>query len=133
MELTCVEYRALSGVFQNNYIDPPPPLPLASVSSPRTQGGGVHTRRAVRGVGAGRSIFWKTPDIGLASYSIIPLRSGFSDSACYIFLVGVKVEVQLTWRRGWPASWRNSSWRTQSPAADPGRSGQPVNYLNFFL
>jgi hypothetical protein len=31
----------------------------------------VLTRRAVRGWG---SIFWKTPDIGLASYSMIPLR-----------------------------------------------------------
>jgi hypothetical protein len=29
---------------------PPPPLPPASVSSPRTKGGGVHTRGAVRGV-----------------------------------------------------------------------------------
>jgi hypothetical protein len=47
--LTHVEYIAVSGVFQN--IDPPPPLPLASASSPRTKGGGVHTRRAVRGVG----------------------------------------------------------------------------------
>jgi hypothetical protein len=47
--LMYVEYRAVSGVFQN--IDPPPPLHPASVSSPRTKGGGeggVHTRRAVR-------------------------------------------------------------------------------------
>jgi hypothetical protein len=66
---TYVEYRAVSGVFQN--IDHPPPLPRASVSFPHTKGRGVHTRRAVRG---GRSIFWKTPDIGLAFYSIIPLR-----------------------------------------------------------
>ncbi len=47
--LTYVEYRAVSGVFQN--IDPPPPLPLASVSSPCTKGGGVHTHRPVRGWG----------------------------------------------------------------------------------
>ena len=47
--LTYVEYRAVSGVFQN--IDPPPPFHPASVSSPRTKGGGVHTRRAVSGVG----------------------------------------------------------------------------------
>jgi hypothetical protein len=52
-------------------IDPPPPLHPASVSSPRTKGGELHTRRAVRG---GGSIFRKTPDILLASYSIIPLR-----------------------------------------------------------
>jgi hypothetical protein len=37
----------VSGVFQN--IDPP--LHPASVSSPRTTGGGVHTRRSVRGWG----------------------------------------------------------------------------------
>ncbi len=48
---------------------------------------GVHTRRAggytlagwggthsPGGEGVGGSIFWKTPDIGLASYSIISLR-----------------------------------------------------------
>ncbi len=66
--LTYVKYRAVSGVFQN--IDPPPPLPLASVPYPRTKGGGLHTRRAVRGW----RVNWKTPDIGLASYRIIPLR-----------------------------------------------------------
>ncbi len=65
------EYRAVSGVFRT--IDPPPPLHPASVSSPRPKGVGVHTRRAVRGWGGG-SIFRKTPDIGLASYIIIPLR-----------------------------------------------------------
>jgi hypothetical protein len=32
-------------------LTPPPPLHPASVSSPRTKGGGVHTRRAVRGWG----------------------------------------------------------------------------------
>jgi hypothetical protein len=67
--LTYIEYRAVSGVFRT--IDPTPPLHPASVSSPRTKGGGVHTRRAVRGWG---SIFQKTSDIGLASYSKIPLR-----------------------------------------------------------
>jgi hypothetical protein len=50
--LTYVEYRAVSGVFQN--IEPPPP-------SPGVEGGGG-------------SIFWKTLDIGLASYSMISLR-----------------------------------------------------------
>jgi hypothetical protein len=39
----------MSGVFRA--IDPPPPLQPASVFSTRTKGGGVHTRRAVRGVG----------------------------------------------------------------------------------
>jgi hypothetical protein len=47
--LTNIEYRAVSGVFRT--IDPPPPLPLASVSSPRTKGWGVPTRRAMRGWG----------------------------------------------------------------------------------
>jgi len=42
----------VSGVFQN--IDPHPPTPKAE-----GEGGGA--------------IFWKMPDIGLASYSIIPL------------------------------------------------------------
>jgi hypothetical protein len=72
-ELTYIEYRAVSGVCRT--IDPPPPLPLASVSSPRTKGGVLYTRRAVRGWG---SIFRKTPHVGLASYSIIPLRFSLS-------------------------------------------------------
>jgi hypothetical protein len=43
--LTYVEYRAVSGVFQN--IDPPPPSQPASVSSPRTKGvGGQYFRRS---------------------------------------------------------------------------------------
>ncbi len=37
-------------------------------------GGGTHSPGG-EGVGGGGSIFWKTPDIGLASYSIISLRS----------------------------------------------------------
>jgi hypothetical protein len=53
-------------------IDPPPPFHPASVSSPRTKGSGGHTRRAVMGWGPGGQYFGK-PDIGLASYSIIPL------------------------------------------------------------
>ncbi len=61
----------MSGVFQP--IDPPPHLPMAIVSSPRTKGGGggrVHTRRAVRGgVNSSEDArHW----IGL--YSVIPLR-----------------------------------------------------------
>jgi hypothetical protein len=50
-----------------------PPTPLSSPTSecvlPPHQRRGVHTLRAVRG-----SIFWKTPAIGLASYSLISLR-----------------------------------------------------------
>ncbi len=75
--LTHVEYRAVSGVFQN--IDPPPPLRECVL--PPHQRRGLHSRRAVRGWG---SIFWKTPDIGLASYSTISPRydpSTFEDSS----------------------------------------------------
>ncbi len=53
--LDMVEYRAVSCVFQN--IDPPPPLHLVSVSSHAGWRGGWG------------SMFWKTQDIGLASYS----------------------------------------------------------------
>jgi hypothetical protein len=56
----------MSRVFQN--IDPSPPLHPASVYPPPLLGeGGGHTHRAERGVGG--SIFWKTRDIGLPSYS----------------------------------------------------------------
>ncbi len=73
--LTYTEYRAVSGVFRT--IDPPPPLHPASESCPRTKGGGVHTRRAVRGWGVNIS-----PDIGLASYSIIHLWLGVMALSC---------------------------------------------------
>ncbi len=49
--LTYVEYRAVSGVFQN--IDPPTPFHPASVSSPRTKGRGVHTTHSPGGEGVG--------------------------------------------------------------------------------
>ncbi len=55
----------MSLVFQN--IDPHPPLRPASVYPPPLLGGGGHSRRTERGVGG--SIFWKTRDIGLPSYS----------------------------------------------------------------
>jgi hypothetical protein len=57
----------MSLVFQK--IDPPPPLRPASVSSPPpppTKAGGTQTPG---GEGGGGSIFWKTRDIGLPSYS----------------------------------------------------------------
>jgi hypothetical protein len=50
--LTYIEYRAVSGVFRTTeLLIPHPPLHPASVSSPSTKGGRVHTRRAVRGWG----------------------------------------------------------------------------------
>ncbi len=67
--LTYVEYRAVPGVFQN--VDPPPPLHPASGPPPAPKAGGTHLPGSE---GGGRSIFWKTPAIGLASYSLISLR-----------------------------------------------------------
>ncbi len=55
------------------YWPPHPPLHPASVSSPRTKGGGYATH-SPGGEGGGGSIFWKTSDIGLASYSMISVR-----------------------------------------------------------
>ncbi len=57
----------MSCVFQN--IDPPPPSPPGECVLPPQQRRGVHTRRAEGGGGGGGSIFWKTQDIGLSSYS----------------------------------------------------------------
>jgi hypothetical protein len=82
--LTYIEYRAVFGVFRtiDPSIPPPqppqPPLHPASVSSRRTKGGG-YTTHSPGGEGVGGSIFRKTPDIGLASYSIISLRLGLTD------------------------------------------------------
>jgi hypothetical protein len=95
--LTYVEYRAVSGVFQN--IDPPTPLshspvpefidPVFAKTSPKrafsmaenerfgvvfAKTGSINSGTGVEG--GGGSIFWKTPDIGLASYSIISLWGG---------------------------------------------------------
>ncbi len=63
----------MSGVFRTIIFDLPPPLPLANVSSPhqRRGEGGTHSPG---GEGVVGSIFQKKQGIGLASYSIIPLR-----------------------------------------------------------
>jgi hypothetical protein len=60
----------ISLVFQN--IDPPSPSPPGESVLPLQQRRGVHTRRAERGMGG--SIFWKTREIGLPSYSKICTR-----------------------------------------------------------
>ncbi len=66
--LIYIEYRAVSGVFRT--IDPPTPSPPSEcVIPPQQRRGGTPGRW-----GGGGLIFRKTPDIGLASYSIIPLR-----------------------------------------------------------
>ncbi len=69
---TYVEDRAVSCVFQN--IDPQSPSPPSEcVLLPHPRRGGVHTHRGRWG--GGGSIFGRRQsDIGLASYSIIPLR-----------------------------------------------------------
>jgi hypothetical protein len=60
-----VEQRAVSGVFQN--IDPHPLSTQRVCPPPATKAGGT---QSPGGEGVGGLIFWKTPDIGLASYSI---------------------------------------------------------------
>jgi hypothetical protein len=67
--LTYIEYRAVSA--SSELLTPNPLSTQASVSSPRTKGGGYTLAGRWGGWG---SIFRKTPDIGLASYSKIPLR-----------------------------------------------------------
>jgi hypothetical protein len=55
----------MSLVFQN--IDPPPPSPTGEcVLRPQQRRGGTHSPG---GEGGGGSIFWKSRDIGLPSYS----------------------------------------------------------------
>ncbi len=66
LQSTHIYKGAVSGVFRTS--DPPPRPP------PAPKGGGVHTRRAVRGWGV--NILEDARNwIGLLQYSIIPLRS----------------------------------------------------------
>jgi hypothetical protein len=53
--LTYVEYRAVSGVFQN--IDPHPPSPPSECVLPRSKGGGVGGTRSRGAGGGGVNIF----------------------------------------------------------------------------
>jgi hypothetical protein len=78
--LTCVEFRAVSDVF--HILTPHPPLNTASVSSPVPKAGGTHSPGGEGVGGQYFKILWKTPDIGLASYSIISLR-------CYLYIFAV--------------------------------------------
>jgi hypothetical protein len=70
--------KVQSSVWRFQNIDPPPSFHPASVSPPPATKVGVHSRRAVGGGG----IILKTPDIGLASYSIISLRLQYSNLLC---------------------------------------------------
>jgi len=63
--LTYVEYRAVSA---SSKILTPTPLSAQRVCPPPAP----YTLAGCEG--GGGSIFWKTPDIGLASYTIISLR-----------------------------------------------------------
>ncbi len=64
-------YRVQSSVWRlSNFWPPPTPSPSSEcVLPPHQRRGYTLAGRS----GGGGSIFWKTPDIGLASYSIIPL------------------------------------------------------------
>jgi hypothetical protein len=69
----CTEYifyckRAILFLSSSKILTPHPPLRPASLSSPRNKGGGTHSPG---GEGDGGSIFWKTREIGLPSYSKI--------------------------------------------------------------
>ncbi len=63
------DYRAVSGVFQ--HIDPPSP-PSECILPPYQR-----RKHLLGGEGGGGSIFWKTPDIGLA-FKGTWQRGGFS-------------------------------------------------------
>jgi hypothetical protein len=58
--------RAILSLSSSKILTPHPPLRLASVSSPPTKAGGTHSPGGEGDVG---SIFWKTREIGLPSYS----------------------------------------------------------------
>jgi hypothetical protein len=57
---------------------PPTPSPPSECVLPPHQGGGYTL--AVRCKGGGKSIFLKTPEIGLASYKVISLRSRLTEN-----------------------------------------------------
>ncbi len=58
--------RAILSLSSSKILTPHPPLRLTSVSSPPTKAGGTHSPG---GEGDGGSIFWKTREIRLLSYS----------------------------------------------------------------
>jgi hypothetical protein len=71
--MTTTEYifyckRVMLFLLFSKILTPHPCLHLASLSSPRNKGGGTHSPG---GEGDGGSIFWKTREIGLPSYSKI--------------------------------------------------------------
>ncbi len=71
--------RVQISVWRLPHYCPPTPSPPSECFLP------PHPRRGytlARRWGGGGSRHWKTPDIGLASYSIIPLRISLSDSVC---------------------------------------------------
>ncbi len=69
--LTYIEYRLCLAPFK---LLTPHALSTHECVLPPHQRRGVHTTHSPGGEGVGGQYFRKTPDIGLASYSIIPLR-----------------------------------------------------------
>ncbi len=63
--LTCIEYRAVSGIFRT--IETPPPPSTQGCVLPRTKRGGVHTHCAVRGWAGGQ--YFGRRLIGLLQYN----------------------------------------------------------------
>ncbi len=75
--------RVQSSVWRLPKYWPPTPLSTQRVSphpAPKARGYTLAGRW-----GGGGSIFWKTPDIGLESYSIIPLRLFVWTQLCFIY------------------------------------------------
>jgi hypothetical protein len=62
--------RTILSLSSSKILTPHPTLRLASVSSPPTKAGVTHSPGG-EGDGGGGSIFWKTREIGLPSYSKI--------------------------------------------------------------
>jgi hypothetical protein len=84
-------------------LTPTPPPPSECVLTPHQRRGGTHSPG---GEGGGGSIFWKTPDIGLASYSIISLRAWPSPDHIQLLLsvgtqLGQPTEKVLCGLTGW--------------------------------
>jgi hypothetical protein len=69
--------RVQSSVWRLPKYWPPTPFPPSEcvLPPPPKAGGGYYTLARRWGGWGGGSIFWKTPDIGLASYNIIYLRN----------------------------------------------------------
>ncbi len=139
--LTYVEYKAVSGVFQN--IDPPPPSPPSeSVLPPHQGGGGVHTCRAAGGGGGGCNILEDARQwIGLLQYNLstpptkINADSSGSGSTTLIFkkslhlLLLLEVGFFLGAIGGGPPPGVRAGWGAALCAVEAGEGAQPAVHL----